>query len=703
MRQTAILVMSLTCWLGSAGVSSAAAPKFLARRDYPASTTALAVADMNGDGIPDFVSDSNVWFGNGNGTFRQGPLPGCSIPNISAVVPTDLNGDGKVDLVLSGQFANYSYGIAVCYGNGDGTFQTEVEYQAGTETWLGGAVVGDFNGDGIPDVEAEGNGGVWLFTGKGGGIFNVGVLTPLTGSLDSAGRIAAADFNGDGKLDLVLTTNTGFAVLLGNGNATFQPPELFTTAAQPTYIAAGDLNSDGHPDIVAVDGSSYVNLYFGNGKGGFYGPTFVYLPGGTGVTIGDVNGDGVPDLVNGSVEIAFGKGHGTFDLPVYYPVYAIADSRTGPALAALTSNGRTDIVTGGEAVSVLLNTGEGHYQDGLLTPVPGGAVCGVAADYNGDGKPDLAVCTSQGITVFLGTGKANAPYTIGPSILLTSTYSVLTGDLNGDGTADLLVSVQGPGGAGGTVMAYLGNGDGTFTLKSSTIISGTTFWSVALALGDFNGDGKLDFAVAGNLLALGNGDGTFQPPSPFVPNPQSYFTNIAAGDLNGDGYSDIVLTNLFDNYFYVLINNQHGGFTQSVIDNYSPGQVVFADLNGDGKLDAAIGENGFGGVYIYLGDGHGNLTYKETVSSLGNISDVFSVADVNGDGIPDLLLTGGDIAICFGKGGGGFESPLYIGAGPSPASVLAQNLHGQPSLLGLPDIVVPDASEGVVVLINKTK
>ena len=111
---------------------------------------------------------------------------------------------------------------------------------------------------------------------------------------------------------------------------------------------------------------------------------------------------------------------------------------------------------------------------------------------------------------------------------------LVTGDLNGDGIPDLLVP------SNGTVVAYLGNGDGTFTLKGNTATPSGGY----LALGDFNHDGKLDFATSGNLLALGNGDGSFQTPTAIVSNPPGTgFSNIAAGDINNDGWPDLVLTN----------------------------------------------------------------------------------------------------------------------------------------------------------------
>ena len=160
---------------------------------------------------------------------------------------------------------------------------------------------------------------------------------------------------------------------------------------------------------------------------------------------------------------------------------------------------------------------------------------------------------------------------------------LVTGDLNGDGIPDLLVP------ANGTVNAYLGNGDGTFDFESTVATPSGGY----LALGDFNHDGKLDFATSGNLMALGNGDGTFQAPMPFVPNPPaSAFYNIATGDINNDGWTDVVLVSgmLSDVNAYVLLNNRKGGFIQ-VPANFGAyiSQAILADLNRDGNLDLILG------------------------------------------------------------------------------------------------------------------
>jgi hypothetical protein len=689
-------------------------PTFEARRDYVGLfTQEAAVADTNGDGIPDLITTDGgflqVLFGNGDGTFGRGTSQ--QIGGSNGMVAADLNGDGTVDLLLRGvDYGTNIGGFYVNTGNGDGTFQTGTFYPLGTDNGniIGAPTVGDFNGDGILDVVDVGASGVWLFTGKGDGTFNPGVVvaTLIPGGVG----LATADFNEDGKLDLVVGISyannvvgegNGFFVLLGNGDGTFQTPQHFTEPNDPFGITAGALGVQGHAGIAMsiFDNGSYVAVYFGNGAGGFTGPKYVPLPnfGEEPVpAIGDLNGDGIPDLVTGGdyAYVAFGTAANTFKTPVEFPIQSV-DGIYTVALADLRNDGRTDIVSDSQfGVSVLLNQTEGKFEDGLWTKLAEPAGCGVTADFNGDGKPDVAVNTSTGISILLGTGNTPALFTPGQSMALEGAGCLTSaGDVNGDGLPDLVITS--PTG----VVTYLGKGDGTFTLKSTTATSSSSYYVV---LADFNHDGKLDFATAGNLLAYGNGDGTFQTPEPIVAAPpEAGFSNITTGDINNDGWPDIVMpvSGLPETNVFVLLNNQKGGFTQvSQTFGEGAGQAILADMNHDGKLDLLLDTN------LYLGNGKGDFKFQVDLSFPGYGNQPTMVADVNGDGILDVAVVApGSIEVYLGIGKATYATPFFLGTGPSPGSLFPANLHGQKAKADLPDLVAPDGTGGVMVLLNTTK
>jgi hypothetical protein len=218
------------------------------------------------------------------------------------MIVADFNGDGKLDLAISGIAVTFGSDIDevnVLLGNGDGTFQPPriITFPVGADPR--GLAVGDVNGDGKPDLAVATHFGVSVFLGDGAGGFGSGInimdaFEPLA--------VAISDLNGDGAADLVVTHSLPdhdvLSVLLGNGNATFQTGRDFPTGRFSAAVVVADVNGDGIPDlVVANQANSDISVLLGNGDGTFQ-PTVNYLtgigPGGLVVT--DLNGDGTADI-----------------------------------------------------------------------------------------------------------------------------------------------------------------------------------------------------------------------------------------------------------------------------------------------------------------------------------------------------------------------------------------------------------------------
>ncbi len=279
----------------------------------------LALGDVTGNGILDIVvagPTTTVLLGNGDGTF-QPPIStnfGSPLGQLADFQLADLTGAGKLDLVAVNSFGSQPV-LSVALGNGDGTFRQPYAYSAAVST-PNSLVVGDFNGDGIPDIamansytvcDSEGGdcsttGAVTLFLGSGGGQFSAARVIHV---VPGAGSIVAGDFNGDGILDL-LTINTtidhrdSISVLFGNGDGTFQQPVTTPRPQGPLGPAVvADFNGDGILDVAALNQSANaVGVFLSNGDGTFQEPlNFAVDAAPRALAVGDFNGDGFPDLV----------------------------------------------------------------------------------------------------------------------------------------------------------------------------------------------------------------------------------------------------------------------------------------------------------------------------------------------------------------------------------------------------------------------
>ena len=433
-----------------------------------AGSSGLVAADFNGDHFTD-IAVANFWantvsvvFGDAQGL--RAPVRYSAGAGQAHAAMADLNGDGKADLVVSNTQEN---GVSVYLGSGDGALRPQKKYAAGNAPVS--VALGDVTGDGHPDIVVADpySNAISVLPGSAAGTFGTAVTTAISYQPQA---VAVADLNGDGKADVVVTTGSGsgIAVFLSKGDGTFMPPATFHSAANnPVAIVTGDFNGDGRLDLAVGDQlASGISILLGKGDGTFQGPIQATTPFvARGLTVADFNGDHRQDLAaiaqGPNVAVILGNGDGTFQPAISYPVSSNTFF-TAAAIAAgdFNGDGRIDVAVVGPHQAPSYNVGTlailvGNG-DGTFAPVTDRTTTNpldvAAADFNGDGRTDLAVLSAalSPLAILLQVGPT---ITVGPQTLTfaatpaRATSPTRSVNVSNTGTDDLHVALAGFTGA----------------------------------------------------------------------------------------------------------------------------------------------------------------------------------------------------------------------------------------------------------------
>ncbi|HEX3149679.1 MAG TPA: VCBS repeat-containing protein, partial [Gemmataceae bacterium] len=617
----------------------------------------IAVGDLDGDGKADLAVADNgadtvtILTGDGNGGFTATGTTTVNA-NPTSVALVNLDNDGDLDIVtVSGGIGHLNVNL----NNGNGTFATTVNYATGLVANT--VVAGDFNEDGKPDVAVAcgftSSDGVSILLGKGDGTFFPFVDYSAGGQTPAS--IAIADLNGDGHQDLLTANgqlaNNSVSYLPGTGTGTFGVARVFVAGQGPVAIAVGDFNGDGKQDLVTADSagsSGTVSMLLGNGDGTVRAATDLVVSGPGPIVAADFNRDGKIDLAVITTGVSYsgvtlftGTGAGSFNLGVQT---APISQPNGIAYGDFNADGKLDlVVTGSAGVSTLRGNGNGTFGAPSTHDIAPGASYVTALDYDNDGRVDLAVAVNTGSNgVFILPGDGSGIYLNSFSIFGGGAATYLTaGDLDSDGFPDLAVI----NGSADTVTTVLNTG-GSFGAGSSY---NTRTGPQSVSIADFNADGLNDLAVPtlsgpGTDSAFSvfnnNGDGTFSGSGEYVTGARPI--GSSAFDMNGDGRIDLATVDNSADDVFAFKNDGAGGFgtpTAYVVGD-RPTFVATADFNGDGRLDLAVVNSNSGSVTLLTTPKPAAQLTMSIVPSTAvagdNVQVIVTAVDVNGDKVADF-------------------------------------------------------------------
>jgi hypothetical protein len=479
----------------------------------------IGLGDFNNDTRLDIVvanQDSNsvgILMGYGDGTFANSitfftgndSQPHCLTVN-------DFNNDGRLDIAIAN---TDTYNVGVFLGNGDGTFASQKIFLTGPDAPPFGIVTGDFNKDGFIDIGVTilNNSTVGILLGYGNGTFREVTKYAMGTGTNSLYSIALGDFNDDTRIDIVAADYNAsqIGIFLGHGDGTFYIASTYSTGDNsfPRSVAVGDFNNDNLLDICVVDsGIQKVGIFYGYSDGDF--STVVNYAIGDDLlafilAVGDLNHDNKLDIVLAnyymdSVGVLLASGSEAFSSSTSFSM-GINSVPCGIAIGDLNNDNRKDIAvvnTGTNNIGILLGNGNRTFQNMIIYITGSGSnpIAIAVGNFNHDYCLDIAIANfgANNVGIFLGqcdgTFRRQISYSTGDG---SSPISIVLSDFNDDNLTDISVANAGINSVG----VFLGYGNGTFRDQMSYTI-GYGSHPVCIAVGDFNGDGSIDMAVANN-------------------------------------------------------------------------------------------------------------------------------------------------------------------------------------------------------------
>lgn len=629
--------------LGDAAGNFSAAINF----DVGSGPESIAIGDFNNDGKQDVVtanfdsSNVSILLGDGTGNFspRLDFVVGL---NPVSVTVGDFNNDGKQDVATANRS---SYDVSIVLGDGMGSFGPPANFVIGS--YPSSVAVGDFNSDGNEDlVTIGGNSPLLILLGDGTGSF----APPLNIDIHVGFNLAVGDFNGDGRQDLAVAndfialdtvgiflsqpcssptpTPTGTPPNLGTYPNTSIPLSSDTTVTPDTVPVAATT-------IIVSTSTSFQGSLTGDPTTGVVRVTNAHPAGSYEITVRAFNPTGVTTTATFTLTITT---EGC--IPVNFDPALNLYTGVRPqsvAVGDFNGDGNQDLVVGDAGINqppkhipgnlaILLGNGAGNFSTINVSASPFFVAVG---DFNGDGKQDVAINDSR-ILIMLGDGTGHFGTTIFVGAGPFPTFFA-AGDFNGDGKQDLVVC-----NANNTAWIVLGNGAGGFSAYRNFAFG--PFGPNGIAVGDFNEDGNLDFAVvtgAGVKIFLGDGTADFAGPTSFPAGSNSI--SLAVGDFNNDGKQDLAIANFSSNDVSVLLGNGVGGFIGPTNFDAGPApiSVITGDFNGDSKQDLAVAHSGSTNIAILVGDGSGGFGGPRNFE-VGPGPTSIAVGDFNGDARQDL-------------------------------------------------------------------